>query len=182
MAVIVMAAALSVPIYRYWEFLTEGMRPSESTMTLNELETKGVPDFEVKDMAGETLRFSQFKGKVLLVNIWATWCAPCVKEFPSMKGLVEHFKGDLVVLAISHDKSREDVESFIRAFGGLPKDFIVAMDPEKSVAKIFGTEVLPETYIFTKEQKIYRKIAGETLWNDTMAIDFFDRLVKGTAH
>src|SRR5262249_26167002 len=123
--VLITAALMSVPMYFYWNFLTQGMSPPESTQILNRLEKDGIPNFTLPDLNGKNVSLTDFKGKILLLNIWATWCAPCVKEFPSMKGLIEHFKGQVAVLAISHDKNREDIDSFIKSFGGLPEDFIV---------------------------------------------------------
>lgn len=177
-AVVIAAGLMSIPMYSYWEGLTQGMRPPQGTLTLNELEKHGVPNFSYPDINGKMISLTDFKGKILLVNIWATWCAPCVKEFPSMKGLVEHFKGEVAILAISHDKNREDIDTFIQAFGGLPSDFVVVWDKEKTIAKIFGTEQLPETYILSKQQKLLRKIAGETVWNEPMALEFFKELLE----
>lgn len=176
-AVIVTAGILGVPFYFYWDGLTKGMRPPEATLILNRLEREGIPNFSVADLDGKSVSLQDFKGKILLINIWATWCAPCVKEFPSLKGLVEHFKGDVVVLAISHDKTKEDIDSFIKTFGGLPEGFVVTWDKDRSVSKIFGTDALPETYILSREQKLLRKIAGDTVWNDPMALQFFDELL-----
>ena len=172
------AAILAVPLYYYWEFLTRGMRPPTATLKLNDLEKNGVPDFAVKGLDGSDIRLSTYSGKVVLVNIWATWCAPCVKEFPSLQGLVKAMKGQVVVIAVSFDKHREDVDTFIKAFGGVPENFLVAWDPEKSINSIFGTEVLPETYIIAKDGKLLRKIAGETTWDDPMALKFFEGLIK----
>lgn len=181
-SVIVTAAVLSVPLYYYWDFLTRGMRPPTATQLLNDLEKNGVPNFTLPDLNGQKHSLETFRGKVVLVNIWATWCAPCVKEFPSMKNLVEKFKGDVVVVAASYDKNKEDVESFIRAFGNLPKGFVVLWDQEKTTSKIFGTEVLPETYILNKDLKVIRKVAGETSWDDPMVIEFFKDLMNPQAN
>lgn len=172
-AVVIAAAVLSVPIYYYWEFLTRGMQPSFSTLRLNQLETDGVPDFTLPDLNGKPVSLRQFKGRPVLLNLWASWCAPCVKEFPSLKRLVEHFKGKLVVLAVSQDHSREDLDSFIKTFGVVPEDFVIVWDKDKVTGQLFGTDQLPETYILTKEQKLLRKIAGEQAWDDPMAVQFF---------
>lgn len=176
-----MAILLSIPMYFYWEYLTRGMRPPETTQTLNRLEKDGVPNFTVKTLDGHDVSLSDFKGKILLVNIWATWCAPCVKEFPSLKNLVKMFDGKVVVLAISYDRDREDIDTFIKAFGGLPKDFIVAWDKDKATSKILGTEELPETYVFSPQQKLLRKIAGETAWDAPMAAQFFRNILNPPA-
>ena len=172
-AVLVAAVVLAIPMYFYWEFLSSGMRPPESTLTLNRLEKTGVPDFTLPDLDGKPVRLYQFEDKIVLVNVWATWCAPCVKEFPSLKRLVEKFKGQIVVLAVSYDRDREDVRTFITAFGGLPSSFVVVWDEKKITSDLLGTDVLPETYILTRQRKLLRKIAGETTWDDPMAQAFF---------
>jgi len=177
-AVIITAAILAVPLYFYREFLTRGMRPPAATLKLNEMEEHGVPDFTLAALDGRELSLSDFKGKVVLVNIWATWCAPCVKEFPSLQGLVKAMNGRVVVLAVSYDKNREDIDSFIRAFGGLPENFIVLWDKERKTSLLFGTDVLPETYIVSAEGKLIRKIAGETTWDDPIALEFFNQHTK----
>lgn len=173
----VVAALLSVPLYYYWEYLTRGMRPPETTQILNHLEKDGFPDFTVKTLDGKDVSVRDFKGKILLVNVWATWCAPCVKEFPSLKNLVNKMGGKLVVLAVSHDRDREDIDTFVKAFGGLPSDFIIAWDEGKKTAKLLGTDALPETYILTPDQRLKRKVAGETAWDDPMAVAYFESLL-----
>ena len=177
LAVVIAAGVLSIPMYFYWEFLTRGMRPPESTQTLNRLERDGVPNFTLNDLDGRPVSLDQFEGRVILINVWATWCAPCVKEFPSLKRLVEKFKGRVVVLAVSYDRDAEDIRTFIQAFGGLPSAFKVVWDQEKITSDLLGTDVLPETYILTPQRKLIRKIAGETTWDDPMAQKFFSDLL-----
>lgn len=172
-AVLITIVVVGIPLYHYRNFLTQGMRPPEATIKLNDLEKTGVPDFSLPDMDGKTVKLSDFRGKLVLVNIWATWCAPCVKEFPSLKGLVEKMDGRVVVLAVSHDKNREDIETFVKAFGAKPDGFVIVWDQERMTSKLFGTNVLPETYIVTPEGKLMRKVAGETTWDDAMALQFF---------
>lgn len=178
LAVLIAAGLLSVPLYFYWEYLTRGMRPPETTQILNRLEKDGFPDFRVRALDGRDISIHDFKDKVLLVNVWATWCAPCVKEFPSLKRLVEKFRGRVVVLAVSHDRDREDINTFVQAFGGLPKDFIIAWDKERETSKLLGIDALPETYILSPQQKLIRKIAGETDWDSDMAIRFFSEALE----
>lgn len=177
-AVLIAAVIVSIPIYFFWEFLTKGMRPPENTQILNGLEKNGVPNFTLKTLDGKDVSLSDFRGKVLLINIWATWCAPCVKEFPSLKHLVELFKGKVVVLAVTRDKDREDIDTFVKAFGGLPQDFVIVWDQKSITQKILGTDVLPETYILSPQGKLLRKIAGETAWDDPMARRFFDEIIR----
>lgn len=179
LAVLVTLGVLSIPFYYYWDFLNQGRRPPPATLKLNELEKTGVPDFTVKGLDGKEVKLSDFRGKIVLVNIWATWCAPCVKEFPSLQGLVKRMGGKVVVLAVSYDKHFEDIETFIKAFGGVPENFLIAWDPDRKTTGVFGTDVLPETYIISGEGKMVRKIAGETTWDDPMAVRFFENLLGG---
>lgn len=175
--VLIVGVLLAVPFSYYWSYLTKGMRPSASTIRLNQLEKDGVPDFTLPDLDGKPVSLSQFKGTPVLVNLWASWCAPCVKEFPSLKRLVEHFHGKLVVLAVSHDHSREDLDSFIKTFGGVPPGFVIVWDKERKTSELFGTDQLPETYILSKEHKMVRKVAGEQIWDQDHAIDFFSSVL-----
>ncbi|MBX3021608.1 MAG: TlpA family protein disulfide reductase [Bdellovibrionales bacterium] len=177
-AVIVAGALLAVPISYYWQYLTKGMRPPETTQILNQMEKTGFPNFTLPTLDGKPVSVTDFKGKILLVNIWATWCAPCVKEIPSLKNLVNKFGGKLVVLAVSHDRSKEDIETFVKAFGGLPEDFIIVWDKDRMTSKLLGTDALPETYILKPNQELKRKIAGETAWDDSLAIQFFDDILN----
>jgi thiol-disulfide isomerase/thioredoxin len=181
LAMIVAAVLLAIPITYYWQFLTKGMRPPEQVQLLNEMEKSGMPNFTLQTLDGKDVSVSDFKGKILLVNVWATWCAPCVKEIPSLKNLVNKFDGKLVVLAVSHDHNKEDIETFVKAFGGLPKDFIIVWDKDRMTSKLLGTDALPETYILSPQQKLLRKIAGETAWDDSMAIQFFNEILDPSA-
>jgi len=174
LAVVITAAVLAVPISYFWSFLTRGMRPTPQTLRLNELEKNGIPDFTLPGLDGKPVSLSQFKGKPVLINLWASWCAPCVKEFPSLERLVDHYKGDIVVLAVSHDHNRDDLDSFIKAFGGVPPHFVIVWDKDRITSELLGTDQLPETYVLSKDLKLVRKIAGEQRWDQPGAFRFFD--------
>jgi thiol-disulfide isomerase/thioredoxin len=178
LVMIVMAVLLSVPFYSYWENLTVASRPPKSTAILNQMEKEGLVDFKLKDLNGNEQALSQFKGKVIVLNFWASWCAPCVKEFPSLQRLAEHFKGKLVVVAVSHDRNREDLDSFLQTFGKNSPDFHIWWDKDRRVGDIYGTEVLPETFIISPEFKLLRKVAGEDEWDNPLALRFFEDLVN----
>jgi cytochrome c biogenesis protein CcmG, thiol:disulfide interchange protein DsbE len=176
-AVLITAVIVSIPLHYYWDFLNRGRRPSAGTLRLNQLEKEGVPDFTLPDLQGKAVSLSQFAGRPVLVNLWASWCAPCVKEFPALKRLIEHFHGKLVILAVSHDHNRDDLETFIQAFGTLPPDFVILWDKERITGPLFGTEQLPETYILDKDHKLVRKIAGEQAWDNPRALEFFSHVL-----
>lgn len=177
-AVVLVAGLLSLPMYKYWNFLTQGMSPPKGTLMLADLETQGLGDFALPNLNGTQVHLSDFNEPVVLINVWATWCAPCIKEVPSLKRLAERFRGKIVILGISYDQIKDDILSFDRSFGPFPPNFVVLWDEKRSMENILGTDVLPETYILDRERKLVRKIVGDTVWDDPMAVEFFARLVE----
>lgn len=178
---LIVTLAVAAGLYWAWRhyeaFLTQGMKAPETMQRLNELEQTGLPEFTVKNIRGQDISPSQFAGKVLVVNFWASWCNPCVQEFPSMLKLVEHFKGEVVLLAISADSSFNDMKSFVDLMKADRPHVEILWDIEKRASKLFGTETLPESYIVTREGKVVRKVVGLEDWSSAMAIRFFEDLV-----
>lgn len=176
--VILLLCALSFPLYKYWSFLSKGMSPSSSTQLLDQMEKTGVPDFTLQDLEGRNVNLSRLNSNtVVIVNFWASWCAPCVKEFPSLKALVEKMNHKVKVLAVSNDNERADLESFLKAFGQVPEDFIVVWDKDRKISELYGTQVLPESYIIKPGLKLVRKVAGFDEWDSPMALQFFTDIV-----
>lgn len=165
--------------FKYKDFLTRGMRPTQSTIKLNRLEAEGIPRFEMEDITGKTVKLEDFKDKVVIVNFWASWCAPCVQEFPSMMRLLKKFPDDVVLLALSHDKTWEELKGFVDVFEVSElSNFIVLWDKDRTLAKEFGTEVLPESYILTPGLKLERKVVGVEEWDQPLAVEYFESLIK----
>lgn len=161
----------------YSEKLTAGMQAPESAKILNQIEKQGVPDFNLTQLNGEPLTLSQFRDKVVVLNFWASWCEPCIKEFPSMISLIEKLKGDVVLLAISADYEKKDMEIFLKAFNVKSPHIYVAWDQDQAVAKSYGTFTLPESYIIGKDGKLIRKISGIEEWDTPDAIEYFKSLL-----
>ncbi len=109
------------------------------------------PEFALKDLAGKTWTFAELRGKVVLVNFWATWCPPCRKEMPDLETLFERFgsKG-LVVLGIS-DEEAAKVEPFIRE---RKFSFPVLLDPGRKVNEMFVVEGIPKSFVYDREGKL----------------------------
>ncbi len=178
LAVLIAAAIMWMGWSYYRDFLYQGQKPPEGTLKLNDLSQQGLPDFELQDTRGQSIRLSDFKDKVVIVNFWASWCDPCVEEFPSLMNLIEHFDGKVKLLAISADKEKEDMENFLKAFSATSPHLIVMWDKEQKVAKSFGTTVLPESYILGYDNKLIRKVAGVEDWATPYAKEFFESLIE----
>lgn len=129
-------------------------------------ETAGslAPDFILNDINGKKITFSDSRGKVILLNFWATWCVPCREELPSLNNLYLELKDKgLLVLAISVDISEKPVRSFVSEKRIV---FPILIDKDKEVYfdkyAVFG---LPTTFLIDKNGIIVEKIMGERDWN-----------------
>ena len=139
---------------------TDTATSTDATATLALLkEPIDVPGFTVTDLDGKTVSFADLKGKVVLVNFWATWCPPCRAEIPDLIALQEKYRDTLVVLGISEDE--DATPQAVKAFGVAQKMNypIVMKTPE--LAKIFkGVSALPTTFVIDPEGKIRQRHVG----------------------
>jgi thiol-disulfide isomerase/thioredoxin len=119
------------------------------------------PDFTLKDLDGKTQRLSDYKGKVVLVNFWATWCPPCRREMPSMERLYRKLKNEpFMVLAPDQYENFDLVFTFTGQLDPAPT-FPIMLDPESRSAKAWGVKGLPSSFIVDKQGRIaYRAIGG----------------------
>lgn len=141
------------------------------------MESEGLPDFNFETLNGEKLSLSSFKGKIVLVNFWASWCGPCVEEFPSMIRLVEAMNGRLVLLAISNDSSSEEAEIFLRQLKNWKQGNIkVVWDQDRQLSARFGVSRLPESFLANTELKLVKKIVGSINWHTDDSIAYMHRL------
>lgn len=108
-------------------------------------------DFTLKDLHGKSWTLSALRGKVVLVNFWATWCPPCRKEIPDLDAIYTHFQSEgLVVLSIS-DENAFKIGSY---FAGAPYHPPVLLDPGDKVEKEFHVDGIPKTFIFDRDGKL----------------------------
>ena len=105
------------------------------------------PDFTLPATSGD-LSLHDLRGKVVYVDFWASWCAPCRESFPWMSGISEKYRDQgLVVVAINLDKNKAAADEFIRQFGGR---FPVAFDPAGKSAEAFGVQAMPSSFIVNR--------------------------------
>ena len=145
------------------------------------------PDFAVPDLQGNIHRLGDFAGeKVVLLNIWATWCLPCREEMPSMERLfVELDHEDFEVLAVSIDVSFGGFDLFgrpggdIQAFAdSLGLTFRMLHNVEGDIQRTYQTTGVPETFLIGKDGFIYKKVTGGTLWDSPEHRELIQRLLE----
>lgn len=129
------------------------------------------PDFTISD--GKTsVHLADYRGKVVLLNFWWSQCGPCIEETPSLIQL-HHDRPDLAMVAVSIDEDEGEYKRFVdrRHF-----DLITVRDPKQTAAKLFHTEMWPETYIIDRKGVIRRKFIGAEDWSDPEVRSFLKSL------
>ena len=122
------------------------------------------PDFSVKDLEGKEVRLSSLKGKVVMVNFWATWCPPCKEEIPSMMKLNKSMEGKpFQMLAISIDEGgKTAVDKYFKSSGNLLPAYL---DTDGAISQGYGITGVPETFILDRNGVIQKKVVGGMDWS-----------------
>jgi peroxiredoxin len=108
-------------------------------------------DFTLADLQGKSWTLSKLRGKVVVVNFWATWCPPCRKEMPDLEALYNRFKGQgLVVLAISD----EDAAKVLPFIAQRRMTYVILLDPGRKVNDLFQVEGIPKTFVYDRDGKL----------------------------
>ena len=136
-----------------------------------------VPEFVVEMFDGQKINIKDLKGKIVLINFWATWCPPCQEELKRVqKEIIDRFKGkDFVFLAISREESKEQVKKFRERNG---YTFPMGLDPERKIYSKFATATIPRNFIFDKKGKIVEIEVGYTKEAFAKMIEKLERLLK----
>jgi peroxiredoxin len=134
--------------------------------------------FEVATPDGAKLSLGDFRGRVVLLNFWATWCGPCKEEMPAMERLYQkHRSQGLVVLALSNDSegSTQRVARFIKESGFT---FPVGLDPRLRVASLYGVRVLPSSLVIDRKGDLTHIALGPREWDRPAAHRLFESLLR----
>jgi peroxiredoxin len=133
-------------------------------------------EIQLKDTYGNTVRMSDFRGKVVFLNFWATWCAACVVEMPSMEKLHRRLKDkNFVMVAINVQESDTQVKAF---FEKLKLSFTTLLDVNGEVAAGFAVNALPTTFVLDKEGRIVGAAIGPRKWDSRASIALFEHLIN----
>ena len=139
---------------------------------------KVAPDFTLPDLNEKDIRLSDFRGKVVFLNFWATWCKPCREEMPSMEILYKNFEKDgLVILAISIDRvtTKKDIPPFVKA---LNLTFPILIDSWGQTDKRYKLMGVPETYIIDRQGILREKVIGPRDWTILDNLQVVTQLLK----
>lgn len=136
------------------------------------------PGFELKDIDGNVHRLSDYRGKVVIVNFWATWCPPCRFELPSMERLWQETKNkDVMMLAINLGEDEDTIFTFTSDY---PVSFPLLMDSDSSVTKKYSVLGIPTSYVIDPKGKIIYRAVGTREWNDKQLIGKILQLKNST--
>ena len=139
---------------------------------------KLAPDFTLTDVKGKKFKLSELRGKVVLINFWATWCPPCRAEMPSMEKLNTLLAGeDFILLAINvEEDGKTIVQDFLKEE---PHNFPVLLDLRAEVQEAYGVFRFPETFIVRRDGIIAEHVIGAIDWTDRKVINFIKFLIQG---
>jgi peroxiredoxin len=133
-------------------------------------------DFQLKDLSGNTVRLSDFKGKIVFLNFWTTWCPECRYEMPLMQKLYTHFKDrDFAMVAINMNEPAAIVEKYFRVH---KLTFMTLLDSINELGGPFGIRGIPTTFIIDRDGGIIGRALGSRRWDSKNSITLFEHLIN----
>ena len=139
------------------------------------------------DLTGSEVSLAQFSGKIVLVNLWATWCEPCLREMPSLERLQSRLGDKIVVVAISEDRGgSKTVEPFIGKLG--LKSVKIYLDPKSAMERAFKVLGLPTSFLIDREGRVLGRVEGAAEWDKPKLLGILksflgdEEIIKASLH
>lgn len=118
-----------------------------------------------------------YENQFILLNFWATWCSPCLKEMPDLEDLYQKLKEEgIVILAVSMGEGKEKIEKFLKKH---PFTFPIIADPEMEISQLYGIQNLPATFLIDRDKTILGRALGPRAWSKSDLVEFFHNRIKG---
>lgn len=157
--VVAFVAAFAHPDYRHGEPSLRGTPEHDFALTLD----------------GKPAHLSDLRGRVVLLNFWATWCPPCVDETPALNQLQKQIESrGGTILGVSVDEDPDVYQKFLQNYN---VDFPTFRDPSKAIPLAYGTTMYPDTYVIRRDGRIDRKIVGPQDWTSPTMLAYLDSLL-----
>lgn len=181
--IILIASTIILAMIAYAWLMNDTAEPTKKTMPTSQTintELPKAPHFETKTIDNQPIILSDFKGKIILIHFWASWCAPCVIELPKLLKLAEDYPNDIVILALSTDTNQQKLLQFLtkKNLNTPPPNLKFIWDHDKSITQdLFQTLKLPETIITDRNMRMTRKITGDAAWDSAEIRTYLNSLI-----
>lgn len=173
LSTIVQAHSLQNKLYDTGEAIP---KPRVMTGFVEMQHARGVPNVPFLDEAGQTQTLKQHQGKLVLVNLWATWCVPCLREIPQLQQLKQQYQGkNIAIVPISIDEDPKEVRPFLTKHNF--KDYQTWFDPTQNIEQIIPANVVPATYFFDAKGNLVGFVRGYLDWGDKDVAPYLDQLI-----
>ena len=153
---------------------------SAQARELQSYKGNATPPLNLKDLNGKTVNLKDYRGRVVLINFWATWCPPCRAEMPTMQRLKEKMAGKpFAILAVDMGETKDVVNAYIRE---IKTDFIVLLDKDGDALKAWKVFAFPTSYVVDAQGKIRYGLFGATEWDEAGAVEKITGLLPPVAN
>ena len=133
---------------------------------------KPAPDFTIQD-SDHTVSLHQFRGKIVVLNLWGSWCGPCIEETPALNRLQSRMGDKIVLLGVSMDSTDAPYHAFLKRYN---VSFLTVRDVNQEAANLYKPTGPPETYVIDRSGVVRRKFIGPQAWDGPELIDYLSRI------
>ena len=175
---VLLFGAVMVLVDHYSEDALESEQIKTAMLEVRSEEGFMAPQFTVRNLKGSLDTLANYKGQVVIVNLWATWCGPCRIEMPGFEKLYRRFRSEgLTILAVSLDKGNDKaVQDFADEY---KLSFPVLIDDKGEVEKLYQTFTIPTTYVIDRSGRVVFKVDGAKNWESEETFRSIEYLLKG---